>query len=63
MVLVVTRKVGQEIVIGGTTFVRVLKRVNGQVVLGITAPKDVTIDRGEVDHRIRNGEHRRDGRT
>ncbi|QDU74452.1 hypothetical protein Pan97_14600 [Bremerella volcania] len=45
--LVLSRKVGQTILIGNTE-VHVLK-IHGQVRLGIEAPKDVPIRRGEMD--------------
>ncbi len=47
--LVLTRKLGEEIVIGDTVRV-VVKRIAGaRVALGINAPQSVTITRGELD--------------
>jgi carbon storage regulator len=49
--LVLTRRPGEEVVIGGNIRI-VVTEVGGQRVrLGITAPKDVRVDRAEVDAR------------
>jgi len=50
--LVLRRHVGQSVVIDGTTTVTVLKvRQDGSVVLGITAPGHITVNRLEVEQR------------
>ena len=50
--LVLSRKIGERIVIGENVTVMVLE-VNGQRVrLGIIAPNDVPVHRSEVDQRI-----------
>ncbi len=46
--LVFTRNPGERIVIGGGVVVTVLEVGNKQVRLGITAPDEVRVDRGEV---------------
>jgi len=47
--LVLTRKVGQAIVIGdGIAIVTVLKSDRGELCLGIEAPRDVSVHRKEV---------------
>jgi carbon storage regulator len=46
--LVLTRKVGEEIVIGTDIRVTVVGIKGEKVRLGITAPKDVVVDRQEV---------------
>jgi carbon storage regulator len=46
--LVLTRKVRDEVIIGETIRVVVLKAGNGRVKLGFTAPEDVTIRREEL---------------
>ena len=46
--LVLSRKVGEEIIIGDDIIINVLKFKRGNVVLGIDAPKDITILRGEL---------------
>lgn len=46
--LVLTRRLGQGIAIGGSIEVRVLELGAGQVRLGITAPEDVKVLRDEL---------------
>jgi carbon storage regulator len=49
--LVLTRRTGEEVVIGGNIRI-VVTEVSGQRVrLGITAPKDIRVDRAEVNAR------------
>ena len=50
--LVLTRKLGQSIMIGDRVEVQVLSVAGEKVRLGITAPKDVSIFRDEVYDRI-----------
>jgi carbon storage regulator len=50
--LVLTRKLGQSIMIGNRVEVQVLSVAGEKVRLGITAPKDVSIFRDEVYDRI-----------
>jgi carbon storage regulator len=50
--LVLTRKVGEEIVIDGHIRITI-SSVNGdRVKIGVTAPRDVPVNRGEVAARI-----------
>lgn len=49
--LVLTRRVGQEIVIDGGINVKLLEIKNGRIRLGIDAPRQVVVDRGEVHER------------
>lgn len=49
--LVLTRQVGQEIVIAGTVRVRLVSVRGQRASLGITAPASVRVDREEVDER------------
>ena len=49
--LILTRKVGQSIVIGGNTEVKVLGITGMQVRLGIEAPTEISVDRQEVHER------------
>jgi carbon storage regulator len=51
--LVLLRKAGEAIVIGGRVLVTVEKVRSQSVSLGITAPEDIRIDRGEI-HVLRN---------
>lgn len=50
--LVLTRRVGEEIVIGGTVRVRIVAVQNQRVKVGITAPSHVTVHREEVYQRL-----------
>ena len=49
--LVLTRRTGEEVVIGGNIRIIVTEVSGRRVRLGITAPKDVRVDRAEVDAR------------
>jgi carbon storage regulator len=49
--LVLTRRIGEEIVIGGNIRVQVVAVEGNKVRLGITAPRDVAVDRQEVHAR------------
>jgi carbon storage regulator len=49
--LVLTRKVGDEIVIGDNVRVTVVAVKGQQVRIGISAPKEVVVDRKEVAER------------
>jgi len=49
--LVLSRKVNQEIVIDGNIRIRVLKAKGNTIRLGIEAPDDVNIKRGELENR------------
>jgi carbon storage regulator CsrA len=46
--LVLSRKVDEEIVIGGAVRVRVLEVGRGHVRIGVTAPKEIEILRAEL---------------
>ena len=48
---VLTRRIGEEIVIGGHVRVRVVFLKGDKVRLGISAPDSVTVDRQEVHER------------
>lgn len=50
--LVLTRKLNEKIVIDGNIEVEVLGITDGKVKLGISAPKDIEIHRGEVYQEI-----------
>jgi carbon storage regulator len=49
--LVLTRKQGEDVVINNDITVTVVSIEGGRVRLGITAPRDVPVDRGEVHKR------------
>ena len=46
--LILTRKLNESVVIGNNIKVTVSAINNGQIKLGITAPRDVTVNRDEV---------------
>jgi len=52
--LVLTRKVGEEIVIGDDIRIKVVQIRGGNVRIGVVAPEEVTVDRKEV-HEKRQG--------
>jgi carbon storage regulator len=52
--LVLTRKVGEEIAIGNSIQITVVAIKDENVRIGITAPKEVVVDRQEVYERRKN---------
>jgi carbon storage regulator len=50
--LVLTRKMGQRVMIGDNIFVEVLKINNGTVSLGFHAPKEIPVNREEIHYQI-----------
>ena len=50
--LILTRKVGESIMIGESVEVKVLGLRAGQIKIGIEAPKDVQVHREEIYQRI-----------
>ena len=52
--LILSRKIGESIIIDDKIEVVVLEIVDGKIKLGIEAPKDVAIHRKEVYDEIRN---------
>ncbi len=46
--LVLTRRLHEEVIIGGTIRIRITDLNSGSVKLGISAPQQVTIARGEL---------------
>jgi carbon storage regulator len=51
--LVLTRKLGEKLVIGDRIVVTVVKLDHGQVRLGIEAPREVAVFRAEIAPRLR----------
>jgi len=50
--LVLTRKNGEDVIVGENIVIRVLEARDGRVKLGIEAPRDVTVHRSEVKARL-----------
>jgi carbon storage regulator len=55
--LVLTRKIGTEIVIGDDVRIKVLDIRGENVRLGIVAPEDVVVDRQEIHDRRKQWDH------
>ncbi|RMG63066.1 MAG: carbon storage regulator [Calditrichaeota bacterium] len=56
--LVLTRKLGQDILIGDQVLIKVVKIENNKVQLGIQAPRDVAIFRYELIRKIKDFNYR-----
>lgn len=52
--LILTRRVGESLIIGDDVVVNVLGVKGNQVRLGVDAPKDVTVHREEIYNRIQS---------
>lgn len=52
--LILTRRVGETVVIGNNVTVTVLGVKGNQVRLGVKAPKDISVHREEIFERILN---------
>jgi carbon storage regulator len=53
-VLILTRRIGETVMIGEEVTVTVLRVKGNQVRLGVNAPKTVSVQREEIFHRIKN---------
>jgi carbon storage regulator len=54
--LILTRRVGETVVIGGDVTVTVLAVKGSQVRIGVNAPREVAVHREEIFDRIKRGE-------
>ena len=52
--LILTRRVGEKVVIGDNITVAIIGVKGNQIRIGINAPKDVTVHREEIYERIRH---------
>jgi carbon storage regulator len=56
--LVLTRKLGESIIIGDDIVITVLDVKGNSARLGIAAPANISVHREEIYNRIKNGERR-----
>jgi len=61
--LILTRRVGETLMIGDNVTVTVLRVKGNQVRLGVNAPKDVSVFREEIFERIQNEAGESSGET
>jgi carbon storage regulator len=54
LVLILTRRIGETVMIGDDITVTVLRVKGNQVRLGVNAPKTVSVQREEIFHRIKH---------
>jgi carbon storage regulator len=59
--LVLSRKIGQSIIINDNIEVTIAAIIGQQIRVGVTAPKEIIVHRKEVYDRIKNNEESNDG--
>lgn len=59
--LIVTQKRGETMKIGDNVDITVLDMDDNQVIIGITAPRDVAVHRGEIYRKIQKESKRKKG--
>jgi carbon storage regulator len=55
--LILTRRVGESLIIGDDVVVTALDINGGQVRIGVDAPKEISVHREEIYKRIQNEQH------
>ena len=59
--LILTRRVGETLMVGDDITITVLGVKGNQVRIGVNAPKNVAVHREEIYERIKDEQNRKDG--